>query len=69
MNSLGVLFAIAAHKNMNMLTFDVKFTFLYGDLEEENYMEIPEGYENTSQQDMSSEEFIIWSETSAIMMD
>jgi hypothetical protein len=47
MNSLRVLFAIAAHKNMNMQTFDVKTTFLYGDLEEENYMEIPEEYKNT----------------------
>ena len=47
MNSLRVLFAIAARKNMNMQTFDVKTAFLYGDLEEENYMEIPERYKNT----------------------
>ncbi|PNF42902.1 hypothetical protein B7P43_G12889 [Cryptotermes secundus] len=47
MHSLRVLFAIAARKNMNMQTFDVKTAFLYGDLEEENYMEIPEGYKNT----------------------
>ena len=47
MNSLRVLFAIEARKNMNMQTFDVKTAFLYGDLEEENYMEIPEGYKNT----------------------
>jgi hypothetical protein len=41
MNSLRVLFAIAAHKIMNMQTLDEKTAFLYGDLEEENYMEIP----------------------------
>jgi hypothetical protein len=31
---------------MNMQTFYVKTAFLYGDLEEEIYMEIPEGYKN-----------------------
>jgi hypothetical protein len=47
MNSLRVLLAITAHTDMNIQTFDVKTAFLYGDLEEEIYTEIPEGYKNT----------------------
>lgn len=42
--SLRVLFAIAAQKQMHMQMFDVKTAFLYGELQEEVYMEIPEGY-------------------------
>jgi hypothetical protein len=33
---------------MNMQTFEVKTAFLYGDLEEEIYLEIPEGYKITA---------------------
>jgi hypothetical protein len=45
-NSLRVLFAIAAQKNLNVQMFDVKTAFLYGELQEKVYMEIPEGYKN-----------------------
>jgi hypothetical protein len=39
-NSLRVLFAIAAQKNLNV---QMKTAFLYGELQEKANMEIPEG--------------------------
>lgn len=42
--SLRLLFALAAQENLILKTFDVKTAFLYGDLKEELYMKIPEGY-------------------------
>lgn len=42
--SLRMLFALAAQENLALQTFDVKTAFLYGDLKEEVYMTIPEGY-------------------------
>jgi hypothetical protein len=45
-NSLRVLFAIAAQNNLNVQMFDVKTAFLFGELKEKVYMEIPEGYKN-----------------------
>ncbi|KAA5638265.1 hypothetical protein F3G58_34125, partial [Pseudomonas aeruginosa] len=43
--TLKSLFALAASKDYNMMTFDVKTAFLYGELEENVYMNIPDGYE------------------------
>lgn len=42
-DSLRVLLAIAASKNLEIAQFDVQTAFLYGTLDEEIYMEIPEG--------------------------
>uniref|UniRef100_A0A1B6C2D3 Integrase catalytic domain-containing protein n=2 Tax=Clastoptera arizonana TaxID=38151 RepID=A0A1B6C2D3_9HEMI len=44
-STLRVLFAIAAKENLQIQTFDVKTAFLYGEIEEEIYMKIPEGFE------------------------
>ena len=41
--SLRILFAIAAHQDLNMVQFDIKTAFLYGKLEEEIYIKIPPG--------------------------
>lgn len=42
---LTVLFLLAAQENFFMQTFDLKTAFLYGELETEKYMRIPEGYD------------------------
>lgn len=42
--NLRLLFALAAQRKMKIITFDVKTAFLNGNLEEEIYMKIPEGY-------------------------
>lgn len=47
-NSLRVLFAIAASKDYLIRKFDVKTAFLYGEINETIFMEIPEGYEQNS---------------------
>lgn len=44
-SALKSLFAIAASKEYEMITFDVKTAFLYGELKEDIFMTIPEGYE------------------------
>lgn len=42
-DSLRVLLAIATEKDLELKQFDVKTAFLYGQLQEEVFMEIPEG--------------------------
>lgn len=46
MTTIRILFAIANQHDMEILQFDVKTAFLYGDLNETIYMEYPEGYPN-----------------------
>lgn len=43
-DSLRVLLAIIATENLEVAQFDVVTAFLNGDLEEEVFMEVPEGY-------------------------
>lgn len=45
MVSIRMLFSYAAMKNLKMAQFDIKTAFLYGELDEEVYMEQPEGFE------------------------
>jgi hypothetical protein len=42
-DSIRILLSVAAFKNYEILQFDVKTAFLYGELKEDIYMEIPEG--------------------------
>lgn len=44
--SLRVVLAIVATKNLEMIQLDFSTTFLYGELQEEIYMEQPEGFAN-----------------------
>ena len=44
MNSIRVLLSCAANLGWDLQQFDVKNTFLHGELEEEVYMEIPPSF-------------------------
>ncbi|RWS22042.1 integrase core domain protein-like protein, partial [Leptotrombidium deliense] len=48
MNSVRAILAIAASEDLDIVQFDVKTAFLYGDVEEELYMKQPEGFEDGS---------------------
>lgn len=47
--SLRTLLAIAAMQNLKIKNFDIKSAFLYGNLEEEILMKLPEGYNHLEQ--------------------
>lgn len=38
-----LLLALVTHRNLEMMQFDVRTAFLYGEIDEDIYMEIPEG--------------------------
>jgi Reverse transcriptase (RNA-dependent DNA polymerase) len=44
LNTIRVLLSLAANLDWSLHQFDVKNTFLHGDLEEEIYMELPPRY-------------------------
>jgi hypothetical protein len=44
LEAIGMFLAYSCHKNFKVYQMDVKSTFLNGDLEEEVYMEQPEGF-------------------------
>lgn len=44
MATIRLIFILATLNVMKLLQFDVKTAFLHGDLSEELYMELPEGY-------------------------
>lgn len=46
MTTIRILFAVANQHDMDIVNFDVKTAFLYGDLEETIYLEHPDGYPN-----------------------
>ena len=50
MNTVRVLISIAVNLDWELLQYDIKNAFLYGDLKEEIYMQMPPGYENEATQ-------------------
>lgn len=48
MTTIRMFLAIASQNSMHLIQFDVKTAFLYGDLEEELYMEQPDNYQKDS---------------------
>ncbi|RVW82487.1 Retrovirus-related Pol polyprotein from transposon TNT 1-94 [Vitis vinifera] len=48
MNTVRILLSLAAHYNWQLLQYDVKNAFLYGDLDEEIYMNIPLRFEGNT---------------------
>jgi endo-beta-N-acetylglucosaminidase D len=47
-DTIRMLLSTAARKNLMLSQFDVKTAFLYGDLEDEIYMQQPEGFNDGS---------------------
>lgn len=45
-SSLRILFALAVKNDMKISRFDIKTAFLYGNLSDEIYMQIPEGFDS-----------------------
>lgn len=50
--SVRTLLSIAAAKDLEIIQLDVKTAFLHGDLEEEIYLEQPEGYQKPGQEEL-----------------
>ena len=49
MNTLRILFALAAQNDLELTSVDVRTAYLYGDLDEEIYMRQPKGFEKHSE--------------------
>lgn len=47
-NLFRLLMALSVLGNYKILKFDIKTAFLYGHLDEEVYIKLPEGFENTN---------------------
>ena len=52
MTSIRTVLGLAASMNLEVEQLDVKTTFLHGDLEEEVYMEQPEGFKVKDKEQM-----------------
>jgi len=50
MTSIHTVLSIVADEDLHLEQLDVKTTFLHGDLEEEIYMEQPQGFEVTGKE-------------------
>jgi Reverse transcriptase (RNA-dependent DNA polymerase) len=50
MSSIRVVLSLTASLDLKIEQLDVKIAFLHGDLEEELYMEQPEGFEKKGQE-------------------
>lgn len=68
MTSLRVLLAVTAAKNFVVKTFDVKTAFLNGQLDEDVFMHIPEGFEKKNGMICKLTEFV-WSQASATYVE
>jgi len=62
MNSIWILFSIAVNLSWSLFQLDIKNAFLYGDLQEEVYMEQPSGYVAKGNKSLLSQEGHIWTQ-------
>jgi hypothetical protein len=67
MTSIRNTLSLVAVENLHLEQLDVKTTFLHGDLEEEIYMEQPQGYEVKGKENfyIQVEEEIVWPKASS----
>ncbi|KZV42061.1 retrovirus-related Pol polyprotein from transposon TNT 1-94 [Dorcoceras hygrometricum] len=52
MDTVRMILAVAAHKGWGVYQLDVKSAFLHGKLEEDIYVEQPQGYEVSGKKEM-----------------
>ena len=50
--SYKILLALTAHYNLEVHQMDVKSAFLYGELDEEIYLNLPDGFQDQGDEDM-----------------
>jgi hypothetical protein len=67
MTSIRTILSLVALEYLHLEQLDVKTTFLHGDLEEEIYMQQPQGYEVKGKEnlDMQVEEELVWPKASS----
>ena len=67
MTSIGTILSLMAVEDLHLEQLDVKTTFLHGDLEEDIYMQQPQGYEFKGKENLvlQVEEELVWPEASS----
>jgi len=66
--SVHLMIVLAAQQQWHMTSVDVKTAFLYGELDEELFMEQPEGFAEKRAQSLLSKACIIWTKRSCTPM-
>ena len=67
MTSIGTILSLVAVEDLHLEQLDVKTTFLHGYLEEDIYMQQPQGYEVKGKENfgLQVEEQFVWHEASS----
>jgi hypothetical protein len=66
---IRTLLVVAASRNMKLKHFDVKTAFLYGELEEELFLEQPEGFDDGSGRLCHLKRKSLWSKASTMVLE
>lgn len=67
--SIRMLLAMAAAENLDTLQFDVKTAFLYGTLEEDIWIQLPEGPGSRRKPHCKASQIIVWFETISTLLE